>query len=383
MDVIELINIGNQHREENHPELSLACYATIIAQHPDCAAAWCNYGNVIRECGYPEASIPFLQKAIELDPNLNTAQFNLAVSYLITGDYKRGWAQYETRWRFEHLDGMLPNYGKPMWNGEDLRGKSILIMGEQGHGDNIQFIRFAYNLHLMGARIFLQITDGLVPLMKTYPMFSWVGLYNEMPASDFDYWIPIMSIARVLNIRVDNIPQTLGYLEAPRESKDQWFKLLGPKHKMRVGFCYSGRRDTWINRYKAVKFEEMVRLIKLNPDIEWINLQADASDNDVKVLSGLGVRMFPGAISSFADTAGLMMNLDLVIGMDTAVSHMAGALGRPLWVLLSQHALDWRWLLDREDSPWYPSARLFRQPKRDDWTSVIDRVHNYLKYYKL
>ena len=138
MEVRELIELGNHYREENKPELSLAYYATIIAQQPDCAAAWCNYGNVIRECGYPETAIPFLLRAIELDPTMITSQFNLAVSYLITGDYKRGWAQYETRWRFEHLDGMLPNYGKPMWNGEDLRGKSILIMGEQGHGDNIQ-----------------------------------------------------------------------------------------------------------------------------------------------------------------------------------------------------------------------------------------------------
>lgn len=383
MDVIQLIDQGNQYREQNQPELALACYATVFTQHPDCAAAWCNYGNVIRECGYPESSIPFLQQAIKLDPNLVTAQFNLAVSYLITGDYEHGWSQYESRWRFEHLDGTLPDYGKPIWNGEDLNGKTILIMGEQGHGDNIQFIRFAYNLYMMGARIFLQVTDGLVPLMKTYPMFSWVGLYNELPNAEFDYWIPIMSIPRVLNIRVDNIPQILGYLEAPHEAKEHWFKLLGTKTKMRVGFCYSGRRDTWINRYKAVKFEEMVRLIRMNPDIEWINLQADASDADVKTMLSLGVKMFPGEITSFSDTAGLMMNLDLVIGMDTAVSHLAGALGRPLWVLLNQHALDWRWLLNRDDSPWYPSARLFRQPKRDDWTSVIDRVHWHLKYFKM
>jgi len=382
MDINLLIAQGNEYRERNQPEQALACYAQAFVQDPNCAAAWCNYGNVIRECGYPERSIPFLQHAIILDPNLVTAKFNLAVAYLIMGDYERGWNQYESRWQFEHLDGTLPKYNKPMWNGEDLKGKTILIVGEQGHGDNIQFVRFAYNLYRMGARIFIQVTDGLVPLFKTYAMFSWVGLYDQIPEEEFDYWIPIMSIPRVLGIRVNNIPQILGYLGTPADLQKNWLARLGPKHKLRVGFCWSGRKDTWINRYKAVNFEEMQRLIKMNPDIEWINLQADCSDGDAKILAELGVTMFPGAISSFADTAALMMNLDLVIGMDTAVSHLAGALGRPLWVLLSQHALDWRWLLNRDDSPWYPSAKLFRQPKRDDWTSVIDRVHNHLKYFK-
>ena len=149
MNTTELIDAGNQHRGNNEPERALQCYAMAFVQDPDCAAAFNNYGNVMRECGHPKRAIPFLQHATLLDPNNITAHFNLAVSYLLSGDYSRGWPAYEARWNYEHLAGTEPKFSQPRWRGEDLKDKTILVVGEQGHGDCVQFVRFVYNLHLI------------------------------------------------------------------------------------------------------------------------------------------------------------------------------------------------------------------------------------------
>ena len=150
-----------------------------------------------------------------------------------------------------------------------------------------------------------------------------------------------------------------------------------------MGFCWSGRRDTWINRHKAMPFATMLELIQRNPGYEWVNLQCDCTTEEEAALVQAGVRAYPGAISSFADSAALIMHMDVVLAVDTAVAHLAGALGRPVWVMLSQFALDWRWLLDRDSSPWYTTARLFRQPKMGDWATVTDKIHKYLSWYKI
>lgn len=382
MNTDQLIAQGNFFREQNQPEQSLACYAQAFVLDHRCEHAWNNYGNVIREMGYPDRAIPFLQQAVALNPNNVTAQFNLAVSYLLLGDYATGWSAYESRWNYEHLSGTIPQFTQPRWTGQSLDGKRILISGEQGHGDNIQFVRFAYNLWALGAEIYIQVTDSVAPLLSASSMFKWIGGYNQTPP-EFDYWVPIMSLPGVLGIRVDNIPQLVGYLGADLQLTQQWAKLLGPKHSMRIGISWSGRRDTWINRHKSVTFENIVKLIKNNPDNQWINLQADCTDNESHVLNSLGVCQYPGTIKTFADTAALMMNLDLVISVDTAVSHLSGALGRPTWIMLNNYAVDWRWLLNRHDSPWYSTVKLFRQPAFNDWASVTDKVSQYLKLFKI
>jgi tetratricopeptide (TPR) repeat protein len=164
MDTNTLIAQGNDLRAQHRPLEALKCYAQAFVDDPDSSAAWNNYGNVMRECGQPQRAIPFLQHAIILEPTSATAQFNLAVALLQMGNYEHGWRQYETRWNYEHLAGQLPKYTQPRWTGQDLKDKTILVEGEQGHGDNIQFVRFIYNLHTMGAKIKLKVTDSLIPL---------------------------------------------------------------------------------------------------------------------------------------------------------------------------------------------------------------------------
>ena len=377
-----LIAHGNTAREENNPEAALAYYAQAFTQDRYSAGAFCNYGNVLRESGDPEGAIPFLQRSIQLDPTNITAQFNLAVAYLLNGDYARGWPQYEFRWKYEHLNGLLPNLVQPRWSGQDLTGKTILVLAEQGHGDNIQFIRFIGDLASRGGRIIVQVNDSLIPLFQSLPQIS--QLYSPTDViSEFDYWTPIMSIPGVLGTTLDNLSHSQFYLKADDGMARAWLERLGPKKRLRVGFCWSGRRDTWINRHKGMPFNEMLALINRNPTYEWINLQADCTAEEEAALIAAGVTAYPGSIRTFADSAALIHHLDVVLCVDTAVAHLSGALGRPVWVMLNQFGLDWRWLLNRDSSPWYSTARLFRQPKMGDWNSVTNKIHQYLSWFKI
>ena len=381
-DVAQLIEEGNKLRGENRPDQALKCYMLAMCHDPNSAAAFNNYGNVMRECGQPKRGIPFLQYAAEIDPNNVTAQFNLAVSYLIQGDYARGWPAYESRWQYEHLAGSLPQHAQPRWTGQDLRDKTILVVGEQGHGDNIQFCRFLFNLHAAGAKILFQVTDGMIPLLANASIVDWVGRYTDTPP-EFDYWIPIMSIPGVLGVTIDNLPKSISYINPQDADAKQWLQRLGAKTRMRVGFSWSGRRDAWLNQHKGMPFETMFELVRNNPHYEWINLQVDVTPEEEAALAAIGVTVYPGSIKSFADTAALMSCLDVVISVDTAITHLAGAMGRPTWLMLQWFATDWRWMLDRDSSPWYPTVRIFRQPSMGDWTSVTKKIEQYLSWFKV
>lgn len=382
MDTEFLITQGNQHRADRQYNDALRCYALAFSQDHNSASAFNNYGNVLREIGFPDRAVPFLQHSILIEPRNITAQFNLAVCYLLMGNYQLGWPQYEARWNYEHLAGTEPKHAQPRWRGEDLQGKTILVVGEQGHGDNIQFVRFIYNLHVMGAKIKLQVTTGLIPLLSNSAIIEKVGTYSDDMGS-FDYWVPIMSIPGVMGVTLDNLPKPVNYLTADPNLTRDWQIRLGPKTRMRVGFAWSGRRDSWLNQHKGMPFETMLALIKQCPEYEWINLQCDVTPEEEAELVAAGVVSYPGTITSFADTAALIMNLDVVLSVDTAIAHLSGALGRPTWVMLQKFGVDWRWLLNRDDSPWYSTARLFRQPEFDDWASVTNKIAQYLSWFKV
>jgi len=382
MDTELLIANGNHCREQNNPEGALSYYAQAFVQDRNSAAAFNNYGNVLRESGDPAGAIPFLLRAIQLDPNNITAHFNLSVAHLIQGNYALGWAAYESRWRYEHLNGMLPDFSQPRWTGQELKDKTILVWGEQGHGDNIQFIRFVGDLTARGARVIVQVNENLAPLFASIQQISQIIPFDQ-PLPDFDYWVPIMSIPGVIGVTLENLSYSQYYLVADPGLAKHWAEVLGPKNRLRVGFCWSGRRDTWINRHKAVPFADMLALIKRNPNYEWINLQCDCTEEEEAELVAAGVTAYPGSIRSFADSAALIHHLDVVLSVDTAVAHLSGALGRPTWVMLNQFAQDWRWLLNRDNSPWYGTVSLFRQPNMGDWASVMNKIHQYLSWYKI
>lgn len=381
MNVNDLIEQGNQHRANREPELALKCYAQAFVENPEHQSAWNNYGNVLREIGYPRRSIPFLEHCLRLNPTHSTASFNLAVSCLLSGDYSNGWKHYESRWNYEHLQGQLPVLPN-RWNGESLKDKTILVIGEQGLGDNIQFVRFCSHLKSAGANIVLQIPESMISLLSTGSVIDQTISWNDT-IPKHHYWTPMMSIPRIFDITLDNLHSPLNYIVANEELVQIWNQRLGLKKKLRIGFCWSGRRDTWINQHKAVPFDQVVAMIKRNTQHEWVNLQIDSTNEESQILESMGVRMFPGTIQNLADTAALITAMDVVVGVDTAVSHLSGSLGRPTWIMLNKYAVDWRWLLDRNDSPWYPSVRLFRQESMDDWDSSISKIERHLKLFKI
>jgi hypothetical protein len=382
MNTEELIAAGNACREANDPEGALQHYAQALTQDRNSASAFNNYGNVLREAGDPEGAIPFLQRSIQLVPTAVTPNFNLAVAYLLAGDYARGWPQYEHRWNFEHLAGTLPKHQQPRWAGQDLKDKTILVVQEQGLGDTIQFIRFVFGLHTAGARVILQVNNNLAPLFAGSPIIHKIIDVADHP-EEFDYWTPIMSIPGIMSVTLENLPHQLQYLSARNDLIKLWQTALGPKTRTRVGICWSGRPDSWINRHKGMPFETMLDLVKRNPNIEWINLQVECTTDEAKILEQHGVRNFSGMVHNFADSAALIHHMDVVISVDTAVAHLAGALGRPTWIPLNWFGTDWRWLLNQDSSPWYPSVRLFRQPKLGDWQSVTDKIHQYISWFKV
>lgn len=381
-NINNLINQGNDYRAKHQPIQALECYARAFLADPDCSAAWNNYGNVMRECGQPRRSIPFLQEAIAIEPDSSVANFNLAVAYLLMGDYERGWKQYESRWNYEHLAGTLPKFTQPRWTGEDLKDKTILITGEQGHGDTIQFVRYVHKLREMGAKIKIQCTIPVIPLLKACMPIEEFYRFDEVPTG-FDYWVPIMSIPGIVGTTLENLELVQQYLVPDRHSIAVWNERLGPKKKLRIGFCWSGRPDAWLNEHKGMKFETMLEFVRAHPEHEWISLQVEASPEKNALLEEAGARIFYDSIKDFSDTAGLMHHLDVVLSVDTSVAHLAGALGRPTWVMLQWFALDWRWLTERKDSPWYKTAKLFRQPRMGDWDSVLKEVEKFLSWFKI
>ena len=381
METEQLIAQGNTHREQPQPDLALACYAQAFVQDPEHTGAFNNYGNVMREMGFPDRAQPFLEHAVKLDPASETARFNLAVCYLLQGNYKSGWPAYEDRWRFEHLKGALPKLPKPRWTGQDLKDKTILVVGEQGLGDTIQFVRFCTALVHKGAQVVLVVDAGLVSLFGPSPGLQVQAFDTELPS--YDLWIPIMSIPEQLGITVENLKSPLTYLTIDPATLTAWQQRLGPRRRLRVGVSWSGRKDTWIHQHKSVPFGQIVNMIQACPEYQWVNLQTDCDTEESQALQDLGVSTYPGTISCMADSAALISCLDVVISVDTAVSHLAAALGRPTWILLNQYGVDWRWLLNRADTPWYPTARLFRQPTMGNWGPAITQIMRHLNLFKI
>ena len=382
MDTNQLIEQGNQLREQVQPWQALGCYAQAFVADPDNFSAWNNYGNVLRELGQPRRALPFLQHAALLEPNNAVAQFNLAVALLLAGNYDLGWPAYESRWNYEHLAGTLPKYEQPRWQGEDIKGKTLLLVGEQGLGDTLQFARYALAVSMMGVDVALVVPDGLTRLLRNpQALRHTLSFSDALP--EFDYWAPLMSLPGIFKQNLQNFQAPLQYVSAHSESVDAWRERLGPKKRLRVGVSWAGRRDTWIHQHKSVPVESIADMIRRCPQHQWVNLQIDITDEEKALLSDTNLEYYPGTITDMADTAGLLHHLDLVISIDSSVSHISSAMAKPTWIMLNNYAVDWRWLLDRDDSPWYPTARLFRQPSIGDWDPVINKIVKFLDSFKI
>lgn len=363
--------LGKMERYEDE----LNAYRQAIALQPRFVRAYVNLGVALRDLWrFDEAMLQF-KKALALDPNDAGARTNRAQTNLLRGEFEHGWREYEWRWRDS---GAVPHgFAQDMlWSGaQPIAGKTILVHHEQGFGDTLQFVRFVDRLTAKEARVVLRVQDALLPLLKAHPGAAQVIGESE-PVPPFDYHIPTLSLPFALKLREADFAMSAPYLRADDAALRRWEDLFaGPADRLRVGIAWSGSRTHVNDRNRSIALERLKPLF--DADATFISLQQDVRDGDRACFTELVergmLRDVAARLGSFADTAALIARVDLVISVDTAVAHLAGALGKRIWIALPQMP-DWRWQLGRADSPWYPSARLFRQTTRGDWGGVVDAL---------
>jgi tetratricopeptide (TPR) repeat protein len=339
-----------------------------LEQNPASAEILVNLAVCTQFSGHYDEAAECLERAVALNPEHREAAFNLSLLLLLRGDYARGWRMYEERWRL--LEVAKPRLSQPEWKGEDLGGRTILLIAEQGYGDSIQALRYVPQVAARGGRIALRLDRPLVRIAASLPG-NPVIVPKGAPLPPFDVWCPMLSLPGIFNTTAETMA-TGPYLRPRSGLVERWRSRLGDRGGLKVGLVWAGS-PIHVNDYRrSIGLEGLKPLLGV-PGISFVSLQVGPRAADVTTLQPGTVADISSELADFAETAGAILNLDLVIAIDTAVVHLAGALGRPVWVMLP-FCPDWRWLLEREDSPWYPSVKLYRQPTPGDWDSVAQRV---------
>lgn len=348
---------------------ALAVIDAVLAKQPDHPDHWSRRGYVLSACNRGDEAIAAYDRLLALKPSVSEAIYAKADALLSAGNFPAGLPLYEAR---ERKYAPPPS---PLWTGaEEVSGRSVLVLGEQGFGDLFQFCRFVPELAALGAEVVLQERAPTLRLMRSLAGNAELVSQSATPPPT-DYHIPLASLMLALGVTLETIPASVPYLHAEADRVAHWNGVLGAKQRKRIGVCWAGGGRYAMQLWRKLDAAPLGRLLKA--DAEFVSLQMDAGAED-GLLKQNSVRQFGAAIGDFAELAALIETLDLVISVDTGVAHLAGALGKPVWVLLPYRA-DWRWLRERMDSPWYPTARLFRQPRFGDWDSVVDAVRDALQ----
>src|SRR5580693_4136921 len=375
-------NRGIALRDLKRPEEALASHDTAIALKPDFAQAHYNRGIALTELKRSEEALASYDEAIALKPDYAEAHWNQSLGFLLVGRFEQGWRQFEWRKKLKAPLG-LRLFTQPVWLGaEDIVGKTLFIYWEQGLGDTIQFCRYAKLAQARGAKGVLSVQRPLVALLKELsPTIRIIGP-DEVPA-DFDYHCPLLSLPLALGTTVSNIPAAIPYLKSNGEKSLVWKQMLGEKNKPRVGLVWSGGfrpNQTAAWNFNSRRDIPLAKLAVLkNPNIAFYSLQkGEPAESDLAGLirdhwDGPDIIDFTSGLHDFSDTAAFMENLDLIISVDTSTAHLAGALGKPVWIL-NRFDTCWRWFLQRTDSPWYPTVKLYRQEKAGRWDDVVERI---------
>ncbi len=360
----------------DRPAEALRSYERAIALHPRGAEAFYNRGNALRDLNRHAEAIESYERALALNPDYAAAHWNLADCCLLLGDFARGWQEYEWRWKLERHDNFKSDFQRPLWLGaESLEGRTILLHSELGLGDTLQFCRYATEVAALGARVVLEVQPTLLPLLADLEGVAHAVARGD-PLPLFDYHCPLMSLPLAFKTDLTNVPARIPYLFSNAERVAFWRQKLRNTDKPRVGVVWSGSMALKNDR-RSMPLKELVPL--MGEWAEWVSLQKEVRDSDAALLASRADLRDAGAeLKDFADTAALVELMDVVVTVDTSVAHVAGAMGKPVWILLPFNPHDWRWMLDRADSIWYPTARVFRQPANGDWASVVRRVDEAL-----
>ena len=409
-------NRGAALRRLGRPDEAVASCIEAVLRRPDLAEAYANIGAILQENGHPLAALDacrragalspglytgylamanahqdrgdharaltLLQRAATLAPAMPSVRYNLAEALLLHGRFAEGWRAYEARWQAQELALTRPACPKPEWTTQDIAGKTLLVVEEQGFGDTLQFIRLIPLVKARGAR--RVVVRCRAPLARLLAGMEGVdAVVTTLPLPDsYDFWVPLMSLMQRLGVAPDRIPATASYLHPPQEAVAHWAGTLPATEGLKVGLVWAG--DPRLGHAAASRTDarRSLPLARLAPllaveGVSWVSLQKGPAAAQLGQVNGAAIFDPMADVTDFADTAAIVRQLDLVIGVDTAVVHLAGALGVPVWVL-SRFSGCWRWLLDRDDSPWYPTLRLFRQDRPGDWAPAVERVREEL-----
>jgi tetratricopeptide (TPR) repeat protein len=368
---------GNAFLELDRHEDALESYDRALKIAPHKTVLSFNRGNVLRQLGRLDEALEAYGRALSYKPGLAEAVMEQSHCNLTMGNFRPGWRQYESRWQTDPLKGKKFNSHVPLWLGEEqLCGKTILLWAEQGFGDAIQFLRYVPLVAQMAGHVIVRVSAVLKSLTGTLQCpVSIVTPREPLPFHDFQ--CPLMSLPLAFGTTLESIPADIPYLGADFDMTEKWQKLLGPRDKPRIGIVWAGRQHEPLNRTRDIPLEALQPLANLG--VEIISLQKQIPEKDRQVLESMPhVRNLGETLVDFADTAALIENLDMVVSTDTAVAHLAGALGKPVWIML-RYSGEWRWLRDRSDSPWYPTARIFRQKVHGDWAGVVGEITRQLQ----
>jgi hypothetical protein len=375
----------------------LASHRCTVARHPGYQNAYLSLSNALAVRGRPDEAIAACRRAIRIDPgywqavsNLGTLlqeggnlaeaiaayratlaerddaaiHVNLAHALLGTGAFDEGWQHYEYRHALPQQEGDWTQVAQPRWRGEPGAGRTLLVHAEQGLGDTIQFCRYLGLAAARGCRVVFQVQPPLARLVAGLAGVAAV-VGRGQPLPPFDLHCPLLSLAQVFATRLETIPAEIPYLQADPAAVAAWAAALPDRPGLKVGLAWAGNPQLAADRRRSIAPARLAPLLAC-PGLVWYSLQKDA-------LAPAGMIDLMAGVGDLADTAALIANLDLVVAVDTAVAHLAGAMGKPVW-LLNRFDTDWRWLRDRDDSPWYPTLRQFRQAAPGDWDDVIARV---------
>jgi len=362
-------------RAAGAPERAIGSLRLATVLQPFLAAPLNNLATLEREAGRIGAAALLFRRASALSPDHPDIHCNLAAALLQLGAYEEGWREHEWRLHPGASTGQPRRaFDRPCWQGEDLAGKTILLHAEQGLGDALQFVRFAAPIAALGARIIVEAAPSLTRLLATAPGVAATHAAGT-PLPDHDFHLPLMSAAHRLGITLATLPAATPYLQASAGQSDLWARRLSAWPGLKVGLAWAGNPILKLPWSADANARRSIALERLQPLLEVEGVTIVSLQKDIRAAGLVDVM---DEIEDFADTACLVEALDLVITVDTAVAHLAGALGKPVWIL-SRFDGCWRWLGHRADSPWYPSARLFHQKTKDDWTPVIDQVVTSLR----
>jgi Flp pilus assembly protein TadD len=374
------LNLGSVRQIGNHVDEAEGLFRRALALGGDPLRANSNLSLALMEQVRPEEAEQCCRDALALRPDYPEARANLALALLMMGRLDEGWREYEARWDVEAMSAPLPALPKPRWTGQRLNGETVLLYAEQGFGDTLQFCRYAPMVAAAGGRVVLVVPKPLLRLMRTLDGVAEVLSEDDPLLPPYDYHCPLLSLPFAFGTTLETIPAPVPYLRA---DPSDWTDALAALPGLKVGLVWAGRsraeqpHAVAIDRRRSMRLADMAPLFSV-PNVSLVSLQLGPPARQMQhPPDGAVLHDFSSGLADWSDTAALIAGLDLVIAVDTAVCHLAGALGKPVW-MLNRFDSCWRWFIGRDDTPWYPTMRQFRQTRGGDWTGVIARVRTVL-----